>query len=47
MNLRVLGKANVALLSNETVLSAISPAIVARVNLQMLFFAVLAALHWT
>ena len=51
VNLRVLGKANVALLSNETVLSAISPAIVTSVNLQMLFFAVLVAavltaLHW-
>jgi putative ABC transport system permease protein len=51
VNLRVLGKANVALLSNETVLSMISPAIVTSVNLQMVFFAVLAlavlaALFW-
>jgi putative ABC transport system permease protein len=51
VNLRVLGKANVALLSNETVLSMISPAIVTSVNLQMLFFAVLAlavlaVLYW-
>ncbi len=51
VNLRVLGKANVALLANETVLSAISPAIVTSVNLQMLFFAVLiavvlAVLYW-
>ncbi len=51
VNLRVLGKANVALLSNETVFSVMSPAIVTSVNLQMAFFAVLmvvvlAVLHW-
>jgi putative tryptophan/tyrosine transport system permease protein len=39
VNLRVLGKANAALLSNETVLSVISPALVTRVGYQALVFA--------
>ncbi|HVL56572.1 MAG TPA: ABC transporter permease [Burkholderiaceae bacterium] len=51
VNLRVLGQANVALLTNETVLSAISPAAVASVGMQMIVFAALAvaivaALRW-
>ena len=51
VNLRVLGKANVALLSNETVLSILSAQLVTSVNLQMVFFSVLmlvtlAALYW-
>ncbi len=44
VNLRVLGKANVALLSNETILSIISPALVNSINLQLVVFVLLAAL---
>ncbi|MEO8310519.1 MAG: ABC transporter permease [Caldimonas sp.] len=51
VNLRVLGRANVALLANETVLSVISPALVTNVGYQLIAFAVLmlavlATLHW-
>jgi putative ABC transport system permease protein len=51
VNLRVLGKANAALLSNETVLSIISPALSTSVSGQLLAFSilvavVLAALIW-
>jgi putative tryptophan/tyrosine transport system permease protein len=51
VNLRVLGKANVALLSNETVLSIISPALVNSIEGQLLVFVllmlvVLAILLW-
>ena len=51
VNLRVLGKANAALLSNETVLSVISPALVTGVGYQALAFALvvllaLAAMLW-
>jgi putative tryptophan/tyrosine transport system permease protein len=51
VNLRVLGQANVALLSNETVLSMISPEVVVRVGLQIAVFgvlvaAILGALRW-
>ena len=41
VNLRVLGKANVALLSNETILSVISSQLVTNVGLQVLAFAIL------
>lgn len=41
VNLRVLGKANVALLSNETLLSILSPALVSQVGGQVAVFAVL------
>jgi putative ABC transport system permease protein len=44
VNLRVMGKANVALLANETVLSAISPEVVLRVGLQIAVFGVVVAL---
>jgi putative ABC transport system permease protein len=44
VNLRVMGKANVALLANETVLSAISPEVVMRVGLQIAVFGVVVAL---
>ncbi len=43
VNLRVLGKANVALLSNDTVLSALSPEVVMRVGLQIVAFAIVVA----
>ncbi|MFO0458767.1 MAG: ABC transporter permease [Burkholderiales bacterium] len=43
VNLRVLGKANVALLSNDTVLSALSPDVVMRVGLQIVAFAIVVA----
>jgi putative ABC transport system permease protein len=43
VNLRVLGKANEALLANETVLSAISPEVVVRVGLQIAVFAAVVA----
>ncbi|MGE0802569.1 MAG: ABC transporter permease [Lautropia sp.] len=51
VNLRVLGKANVALLSNETLLSIVSPALVTSIVGQAAVFAalvvaVLAALGW-
>ncbi|HMN83646.1 MAG TPA: ABC transporter permease [Burkholderiaceae bacterium] len=51
VNLRVLGKANVALLSNETLLSILSPALVSHVGGQVAVFAalmliVLAVLGW-
>ncbi len=41
VNLRVLGKANVALLSNETILSVISSQLVTNVGQQVLAFAIL------
>jgi putative ABC transport system permease protein len=43
VNLRVLGKANVALLSNDTVLSTLSPEVVVRVGLQIVAFAIVVA----
>ena len=43
VNLRVLGKANVALLSNDTVLSVLSPEVVMRVGLQIVAFAIVVA----
>ena len=43
VNLRVLVKANVALLSNDTVLSALSPEVVMRVGLQIVAFAIVVA----
>lgn len=43
VNLRVLGKANVALLSNDTVLSVLSPEVVVRVGLQIVAFAIVVA----
>jgi putative ABC transport system permease protein len=51
LNLRILGAANVALLANETVFSAISPRIVTSVALQLAVFApmvgaALLALRW-
>lgn len=51
VNLRVLGKANVALLSNETLLSMLSPQLVVNIGYQLATFAiamavVLAALLW-
>ncbi|HYF60250.1 MAG TPA: ABC transporter permease [Burkholderiaceae bacterium] len=51
LNLRILGQANVALLSNETVFSAISPRVVTSVGLQLAVFApvvaaALLALRW-
>ena len=51
VNLRVLGKANVALMANETVLSTVSAELVTNVGYQVAAFALLmafvaAALHW-
>lgn len=51
VNLRVLGKANVALMANETVLSAVSAELVTNVGYQVVAFALLmavfaGALHW-